>query len=801
MKNSSERGFKKIMRFNFKKIAAIGASFLMVGMSMGVGAAANFPAPFSGTSASSVGVVVGAAGTDDVAAASISTYLEGKVTGTLVISADSWPVKTSSDDLELTESIKDVETYIDDSDLSILADGTISNEKGDAKYEQFLYFQDAASSSVVFTEDDEDNVGLFFKINEGAVIAKYVMDFTTNLESDIEESDELSDIEDKDITILGKTYTITTANNGTSGVELILMSGAEKATLGNDESATVGGKTVSLLVSGSDVVQFTVDGVQLDKMAKGETVKLSDGTFLGVTDITYQQFAGGIMQATFHLGADKMELNNGSTMKVNGETIGEAAVAITSTETSSDISISEISINMTAEDDLYVKEGGKLSNAPNLDEPEVLFTQNWDIEFNGLDAVNTEEITFKSSESDKEYELKFKNYNGDSIVLPVVYATATGLKGGAYDTSDDDLLVLNASATITDDDYFVLNTANPNSSTTDARSYVVRYRGADKTTDSDPKVTFDISGVETGREVSLASGGTFNLKLGGSTFEFDNASATDSNNFNITLTTTQLGYTNSSNAGALQLRTQYNALITINDMDMTDTTSTWIVTLDVDDEDKDGDKVSLASAQNVFTVTLSNDTSTLEVATSAVTATGSTFKTNPDDDDESLVRTSYGAYVSVIDTSTAPAQITATIPESVVNPLVYISPGTVSGGAAIGSLVFKDTETGWRARNVVLIGGTCINRATAEALNIAYGTCEAAFTTETGVGDGQYLIKSIGDAFQSGRIALVVAGYNQADTTAAVSLLRNQPDKIDTAAGNEYLGIVTATGSSDVTKL
>jgi len=788
------------MKFNFKKIAAIGASVLMVGMSMGVGAAANFPAPFADSSASSVGVVVGAAGTDDAAAGSISDYLETKVTGTLVISTDSWPVKTSSDDLELTESIYDVQTYLDDTDLTILADGAISNEKGDAEYGQYFYFEDNVSSSVVYTEDDDDNIGLFFKINNGAVIARYVMDFTTNLESDIEEDNELSDIEDKDITILGKTYTITTANNGTDGVELILMSGAEKATIGNDESATVAGKTVTVLVSGTDVAQFTVDGVQLDKMGKGETVKLADGTFLGVTDITYQQFAGGIMQATFHLGADKIELNNGSAMSVNGENIGETDVTITSTEASSDISISEISVNMTAEDDLYVKEGGKLSQSANLDEPEVLFTQNWDIEFNGLDAYNSEEITFTSSSIDKQYNLKFKNHNGNDLVLPVVYASTTGIKGGAYSTDHDDALILNASAVITDDDYFVLNTADPNTYSNDVRSFVVRYRGADDSGSSSPKIELEVIGVGT-ENPDLGDDNTFSIRLGGTEFDFTNASATDSNDYNITLTTTQLGYTSvTDGAGWLQMRSQNNALITINDTNESLGTSSWIVKVDVDDQDKDGDEVSLATAQNVFSVTLSNDTTSLEVLTTGLSS-DTEFQTNPTNDDETLVRTSYGAYVSVIDTSTDPAQITATIPESIVNPLVYISPGTVSGGASIGSLVFKDTETGWKARNVVLVGGTCINRATAEALNIAYGTCEAAFTTETGVGDGQYLIKSVGDAFQSGRIALVVAGYNEADTTAAVSLLRNQPDKIDTSPGNEYLGIVTATGSSDVTKI
>ncbi len=784
------------MRFNYKKVAAIGASVLLTGMTLGVAAAANFPTPYSSGSSSGTAVVSGTgAGVDDtVATSSIANYLAGQVTGILSIPEGSWQVMTSSDDLELSESIANVETYIDDGDLSLLTDGTFSNEKGDAKYEQFLYFDDTTSSSVVYTEDDDSNIGLFFKINDGAVIARYVMDFTTNLKSDIETDQELSDIEDKDITFLGKTYTVTTANNGTN-IALVLMSGASKATINNDETLTIGGREVSALVSSSTEVRFTVDGESLDKMNKGETTKLADGSYLGVTDITYQNFAGGLMQATFHLGADKLELTDGSSLTVNGETIGEAAVTITSTESGGDITISQIAINMTAEDDLYVGEGKKLSQAPNLDEPEVLFSQNWDIEFNGLEDINTEEVTLKSSNSKKQYKLKFNNYNGDSIELPVVYFTSSGLKGGLYDTADKDLLVLNASTTITDEDYFVLNTADPTLYGSDARSFVVRYRGSDKVTDTDPKVTFDISGVETGRTVTLASDGTFNIKVGGSTFNFANDSSGASNNFNITLTDTQLGFVNDT-AGWMQMRTQYNALVTINNTDLSDATSSWIVSVDVDDIDKDGDEVGLGTAQNVFAVTLTNSTtSTIEITTGAVTSSSS-FLTNPDNDDETMVRTTYGAYVSVIDTSTAPVQVTATIPESIVKPLIYVTSGSVATSTAGGSMVFTDAEkTSWQSRNVVLVGGSCINSATATALGVTYPVCGADFTSATGVGSGEYMIKSVGDAFTTGKIALVVAGYAKADTAAAASKLVNNPGDVDTTAGKEYRGKTGVTGS------
>jgi len=364
------------MRFNFKKIGSVIASAVMLSSTMGLAAAASYPEPFVTNGAENAALIVGAnaAVSDWAAAIDVQTKLNALVTSggsDTTVSGTAWQVKTSSDDLEIEESIYAVEKYIDSTNLPLLEDGTISNEKGDAKYSQYFYFdQGNNDSSIAYQEDGDENVGLFYKIPSGDQIARYVMDFTTSLESDIT-ANTLDDIEEEELTILGKSYVITNAVNSSGGVQLTLIGGNTKVTLSNGEEVVVDGKTISTLVSSSTQAQFTIDGVTTSKLAEGATTKLSDGTYIGVTDITYQSFAGGLMQATAYLGADKLELNNGSDMSVNGETISDADVTIESSIANSDITITELSINMTAEDDLYVPVDGKLSEATDLDKPQV----------------------------------------------------------------------------------------------------------------------------------------------------------------------------------------------------------------------------------------------------------------------------------------------------------------------------------------------------------------------------------------------------------------------------------------------
>jgi len=153
-------------------------------------------------------------------------------------------------------------------------------------------------------------------------------------------------------------------------------------------------------------------------------------------------------------------------------------------------------------------------------------------------------------------------------------------------------------------------------------------------------------------------------------------------------------------------------------------------------------------------------------------------------------------------------KLTLTYHDDEVTASVRINaPETTIGAAAVsGTMVFTDAETtSWQSRDVILVGGSCINEATATALGVAYPTCAAAFTTATGVGSGQYLIQSIagstGGVVNSGKIALVVAGYEKADTAAAASRLANLPSTIDTTVGGKYLGIVGVEGASTISKI
>jgi len=124
------------MKFNIRKIAAIGASALMIGMTAGVAAAASFPAPYSGSSATTVAVVQGSgAGVDDaVAVSDISTYLAARLSGSTTVSGgDSFKFEKTSTKFHLGNNITGVvSSSLDDTELStILADGVYVDDDND----------------------------------------------------------------------------------------------------------------------------------------------------------------------------------------------------------------------------------------------------------------------------------------------------------------------------------------------------------------------------------------------------------------------------------------------------------------------------------------------------------------------------------------------------------------------------------------------------------------------------------------------------------------------------------------------
>ena len=126
-----------------------------------------------------------------------------------------------------------------------------------------------------------------------------------------------------------------------------------------------------------------------------------------------------------------------------------------------------------------------------------------------------------------------------------------------------------------------------------------------------------------------------------------------------------------------------------------------------------------------------------------------------------------------------------------------ISAGVSAGGSAqLGDVLVKDSEvSSVSTKNLIVVGGSCINSVAASLLGGS--ACSADFTTKTSVGTGQFLIQSLASTYSSGKVALVVAGYEAADTANAEKYLTTQ--NVDTTVGKKYIGTTATTATLTTT--
>jgi hypothetical protein len=111
---------------------------------------------------------------------------------------------------------------------------------------------------------------------------------------------------------------------------------------------------------------------------------------------------------------------------------------------------------------------------------------------------------------------------------------------------------------------------------------------------------------------------------------------------------------------------------------------------------------------------------------------------------------------------------------------------TSSGSNVLGNILVKDSEVSSVAtKNLIVVGGSCINSAAAALVGGA--KCGAAWTTATGIGTGQFLIKGYATSTLTSGVALLVAGYDAEDTVKATTYLTNKV--VDTS--KTYQGTTT----------
>lgn len=783
------------MKKIFRKAITVLGSVALIGATVAAASAASYPSPFTSNSAIVVGA--NAAPSDNIAASSIASDLDsGIVTPTTTTSdGDVYKFEKSSIKFHLGDNLQTIRSTLTDSELpTLLSDGKYVDDDN----EEFDYTQKIVVNSSVLSmwEDNdyaENEPTIGFRIPSGHNVLNYTITF----------SDEplIADLLTTDLPIMGKSYYV--LSNSTSGDDLVLtlLDSATDTILAEGDSTTlsVGANSydVSINYISSTEVKLTVNGETSNSLAEQQTYKLSDGSYIGIKDIMYDARDGGISKVEFSIGSGKLKLTSGSEVQINDQAIsGLTATMVNSsgTITSATGTLTSIELSWAADEDLFVTEGTEIT-MPGFEVVK--------LSYGGITYPAEETIEVMQGGDFYAVLENFPLKDGEADI-PFLYGNSTngvGFIGIGKDASNR--LITSNSTTVTfdkdTDEAFIVSYA----ATTEGESYLMRATnfildGTNNKTD----IEYYKDGTWVTKKTGAKDGDTFsigNAELGvGAVNRVDKtavitANSTSTNFYHLYSKEglrTYLPFTVAGNASAAAQ--QVNGYI-----NLTGGTDSFLghngtaFDLNFTEEDKDG---NIGSGDS-FQVRVGWDSSTTnEVEVSSLTGdevSGGEIEIGDTDVWRTFMYSALATEFLYDKPTSGQDSIKIVYHGGEVAADVYISSPdvTISSGSSVGVMTVDDAEVASVAgKNLIVVGGSAINSVAAELLGGAYS--EAAFTSSTGVGAGEFLIQSF---TRSGKTALLVAGYNAADTEKAVTYLLN--NDVDTTVGMKYKG-TSATEAS-----
>ncbi|MCK4647632.1 hypothetical protein KAT24_01740 [Candidatus Pacearchaeota archaeon] len=819
------------MKNIFKKISAVAASALMVGMTMGVAAAATtYPAPFVVGGTANVAIVYGT-GTgvnpsDLVQAGFIQTNLASSVTSTGgTPSGDNVLLAESSDNLNINNTWSVFVGSVNDDDLpTLLADGTyIADDNDEFSYEQNIdlgtpeltHFRDSDYESLVGLSSRTPVVG--FQISSSTYILNYTIDFLSDVTSDMDTNSRMDDIEGSELPLMGKNYYVSEFHNSTSATaayfdKAILLDSANTGNVKEGETTTVAGKSVSIDWIDPDEVVFMVDGglaPASGKLTKGQSYKLDDGSYIGVRDVKAKDVSGTIGSVSFSIGTGKLEINHGEDIKLNDDTISGVKGYLHKT---SGTKLDKIIIQWKTDEECFISPASELT-MPGFGA----------VKFSMNELVRSEEekITLEK-DSDTSIELTMPTKEG-TISFNILYSNSTGGFIGIGKAADEKLATTNLNDLMfyekrQGSDWHSYFVATYNTSK-DGESYLLRAKVSQDTSAGRNETTIQkydgsswIDVCKEKKETDTCSIGDVSLTIGvinytsGGDESVNITAGIPSDNKNVYFHTAvtpgglyiYLPYDNNftgvyssplSNDTEALGGVSFNASIGPEKENLTfKGHGSTDVALFMIGEDRDENIVG----GTMFNLTL-NDNTDHKLYVSEVDNAGTGGANGKEQGDTNI-------YETYIKDECAPRILHYTQPDEDWAEVYYPSgdsetyaevflteEGSVleGGESSLGDVLVMDTEvSSVSSKNLIVVGGSCINSAAATLIGGA--KCTADFTTATGIGSGQFLIQSFGDAYTTGKIALLVAGYETADTVNAVTYLKTQT--VDTTAGKKYKG-------------
>jgi S-layer family protein len=692
---------KKLIR----KAMNIAGSVALVGMTVGVAAAASYPDPFTSNTAIVVGA--GAAPSDNVAAASLAANLDAESAGTstVTLSGDSITEEEVVLGAEIDFTDSEINSIMDEGDIATLLDETLSWDDGvDSDnydiHEEIIIDDNGMEIITSFTEDDLEGVALS---NNKALGYRLVFDdaITFDLVGD-DDADTLY------LTILGKQYEVSNMNNASDSIGVVT---SEEVSLSIGESVTVEGQVFTV----SDVYENDAQ-INGEMIGEGEKEKIN-GLQVKVETIGYHSNAPELSKVILRIGSEIEE-----TYESGDEYIGE-------------------------------------------DDDEPLWV--WDINLTaaGLGYIGVQYNVNINDADDDEAGDTIK-YVGDSYVLPEGFGGVTleGLTDVTYEDvkiyfDEVDLFDAHDDAEAEEDEKVVVISVPEGS---------VEMGNGDDT--SELYVFYNFTTANGTIE-------TYYKDIEGEYSPVNQARLESSDNLNAAGTgeflieSLEIGDTEVDIYVNVTTYTPTLVFVTADDADD--------ITLDLGD-----DLTSSTGAFEQFGATLED----AEEDDFIIGTTNIGTKEEP-------IMTNYGIIASAESSPEDEAdsdELTLSFPDEQVFAEVSVTIGGATSSGDAGVMTVKDADVATVAgKNLVVIGGSAINSVAAELLGGAYR--EALFTSATGVAAGEFLIQSFSRA---GETALLVAGYNAADTEKAVTYLLN--NDVDTTIGTKMKG-TSATEATVVT--
>jgi hypothetical protein len=796
----------------FKKIMSVFASAAMLCSTVAFASAAMYPSPFTDGAA----IVYGTAGATSDMASAINVYdqLKDRATGTTdaSVSGEAKAVETASQPLYIGDFMNATKQSFLKAQLpTILASGKVTDDDGtELDYDLKL---DVLKSQVIFGEGPDNLVApiLYADMNDNTHGYTLRIVFPTAVN--------VSKLTDEAITLFGKDYVFSGSASDLSSTlatrKAVLFEKSVPVTVNDGESVTAEGHTISVAVEDTNTAAITIDGTTESK-DEGWSGKIGD-VDIYVKNVVGPNVAGTSRYVEIYLNSNKLTLDNALEVKIGSTDLdGSNVTFTTSSEKTTEIKIDVFPYEW--DDEIkYLKEGDSFTDPVFGGIKFELVSINPELE-----GSTRDEIVIKPS-GEKKASLKFTNKAGKEYDMDILRESELGMNATYQQYNGTNCIPHSASCSYNatelgvgaDYDIIIMPTGSGNNThagevNVEENDYFItcnneytqiwRLKDIDVGTDLELKVQ-DQGGSSSTVAVSLSSAtpgtGEGTLTLG------DGSTATLSLNTTTSITTDKAcGYLYTNNGAKIRLDTaSWNGTNIGTDVDKT------LSQIIIEEETAynggaftDVDAQTLGAQQNITIQLRWNSGRSgrdMEIVSTEPSGTENTDWWQDDVGDYDYhYLTKYGSFMKR--TGNTDNNFEMWYPEDAATVGFYIgevgaaiTPGTT--GTAGGQItIVKDSEvSSVSSKHLIVVGGSCVNTVAAKMLDSTVPLCGADFTTKTQVGAGGYIIKVAASPENADKIAMLVAGYEAADTTNAITRAM-VIDGVTTTVGTEEIYPVLA---------